>query len=43
MAEQKKVKFAGVVESVQPRSNVWRYRLDNRVCFKNSRFRLTDS
>ena len=30
MAEQKKVKFAGVVKSVQPRSNVWRYRLDNR-------------
>jgi len=30
MAEQRKIKFSGVVESVQPRSNVWRYRLDNR-------------
>ena len=31
MAEQRKVKFAGVIRSVQPRSNVWRYRLDNRT------------
>ena len=30
MAEQRKIKFSGVVQSVQPRSNVWRYRLDNR-------------
>lgn len=30
MGEQRKIKFAGVVRSVQPRSNVWRYRLDNR-------------
>ena len=28
--EQKKIKFSGTVISVQPRSNVWRYRLDNR-------------
>ena len=30
MAEQEKIKFSGMVRSVQPRSNVWRYRLDNR-------------
>ena len=29
--EQKKVSFQGTIESVQPRSNVWRYRLDNRT------------
>lgn len=28
MADQKKIKFEGKVRSVQPRSNVWRYRLD---------------
>lgn len=27
---QKKIKFRGHIISVQPRSNVWRYRLDNR-------------
>lgn len=30
MEDQQKIKFIGVVRSVQPRSNVWRYRLDNR-------------
>ena len=30
MADQKKIKFEGKVRSVQPRSNVWRYRLNNR-------------
>lgn len=28
---QVKISFSGVVISVQPRSNVWRYRLDN-IC-----------
>ena len=28
---QDKINFSGVVLSVQPRSNVWRYRLDNRT------------
>ena len=28
---QKKIHFAGFILSVQPRSNVWRYRLDNRT------------
>ncbi len=28
--KQKKIKYIGTVISVQPRSNVWRYRLDNR-------------
>ena len=28
---QDKINFSGVVFSVQPRSNVWRYRLDNRT------------
>ena len=31
MEEQQKIKFSGKVRSVQPRSNVWRYRLDNRT------------
>ena len=33
MQEQipEKIKFHGVIRSVQPRSNVWRYRLDNRT------------
>ena len=25
----KKITFSGIIKSVQPRSNVWRYRLDN--------------
>ena len=29
--EQRKIAFQGVIKSVQPRSNVWRYRLDNRT------------
>ena len=29
--EQRKVSFQGPIKSVQPRSNVWRYRLDNRT------------
>ena len=29
--EQEKISFAGTIESVQPRSNVWRYRVDNRT------------
>ena len=29
--EQRKVSFQGTIKSVQPRSNVWRYRLDNRT------------
>ena len=29
--EQRKVSFRGTIKSVQPRSNVWRYRLDNRT------------
>ena len=28
---QEKISFRGVILSVQPRSNVWRYRLDNRT------------
>ena len=28
---QEKISFSGVILSVQPRSNVWRYRLDNRT------------
>ena len=28
---QDKISFSGVIPSVQPRSNVWRYRLDNRT------------
>ena len=28
---QDKISFSGVILSVQPRSNVWRYRLDNRT------------
>ena len=28
---QRKICFRGIVKSVQPRSNVWRYRLDNRT------------
>ena len=28
--QQIKIKFAGTVRSVQPRANVWRYRIDNR-------------
>ena len=33
MKEQipEKIAFQGVIRSVQPRSNVWRYRLDNRT------------
>ena len=34
MFEQKtrnKISFQGIILSVQPRSNVWRYRLDNRT------------
>ena len=30
-AVQDKISFSGVILSVQPRSNVWRYRLDNRT------------
>ena len=29
--EQRKIAFQGIIKSVQPRSNVWRYRLDNRT------------
>ena len=29
--EQYKIEFSGIILSVQPRSNVWRYRLDNRT------------
>ena len=28
---QNKISFSGVILSVQPRLNVWRYRLDNRT------------
>ena len=28
---QRKINFTGLILSVQPRSNVWRYRLDNRT------------
>jgi len=28
---QEKIEFSGIIRSVQPRSNVWRYRLDNRT------------
>ena len=28
---QKKINFSGTVRSVQPRSNVWRYKVDNRT------------
>ena len=28
---QHKIAFSGKITSVQPRSNVWRYRLDNRT------------
>ena len=28
---QEKIEFSGTIHSVQPRSNVWRYRLDNRT------------
>lgn len=28
---QEKISFSGTVLSVQPRSNVWRYKLDNRT------------
>ena len=31
MEGQIKIKFTGIIKSVQPRSNVWRYRLDNRT------------
>ena len=33
MKEQipEKITFQGLIRSVQPRSNVWRYRLDNRT------------
>lgn len=33
MKEQipEKITFYGIIRSVQPRSNVWRYRLDNRT------------
>ncbi|MCI7131531.1 MAG: hypothetical protein MSA09_13490 [Lachnospiraceae bacterium] len=30
MKEQVKIKFSGRIRSVQPRANVWRYRVDNR-------------
>ena len=29
--EQYKIEYSGIILSVQPRSNVWRYRLDNRT------------
>lgn len=29
--EQRKVSFRETIKSVQPRSNAWRYRLDNRT------------
>ena len=28
---QNKINFKGIIKAVQPRSNVWRYRLDNRT------------
>ena len=28
---QEKIEFSGIIRSVQPRSYVWRYRLDNRT------------
>lgn len=28
---QRKISFQGIIKSVQPRSTVWRYRLDNRT------------
>ena len=28
---QRKINFHGIIKSIQPRSNVWRYRLDNRT------------
>ena len=28
---QRKISFHGIIKSIQPRSNVWRYRLDNRT------------
>ena len=28
---QEKISFSGEIVSIQPRSNVWRYRLDNRT------------
>lgn len=28
---QEKIEFSGIIRSVQPRSNVWRYRLDSRT------------
>lgn len=31
MNTQEKIEFRGTIRSVQPRSNVWRYRLDNRT------------
>ncbi|MDR1185722.1 MAG: hypothetical protein LBK67_13155 [Coriobacteriales bacterium] len=31
MAEQIKIQWCGQIVSIQPRSNVWRYRLDNRT------------
>lgn len=36
MKEQipEKIVFQGIIRSVQPRSNVWRYRLDNRTHFE---------
>ncbi len=30
-SSQRKITFSGIITSVQPRSNVWRYRLDNRT------------
>ena len=30
MGNQMKIKFSGIILSVQPRSNVWRYKMDNR-------------
>lgn len=29
--EQRKIAYQGTIAAVQPRSNVWRYRLDNRT------------
>lgn len=29
--EQRKISFHGIIRAVQPRANVWRYRLDNRT------------
>lgn len=29
--ELRKISFQGIIKSVQPRSTVWRYRLDNRT------------